>query len=197
MLSDCNTESIDTPQNHAKKKTTRYYEQDAEKVKKYLEKIKDIPQEKIIYIDETGIDTFLYRKYARAPKGKKIYEKVRGNKFERTSIVAAQAGNKIIAPLQYKGMMHSLFFEAWFEKHLIPELAQGTVIVMDNASFHRKKRLYELAEQYNVKIIFLPPYSPELNPIEHFWHWLKKKICDLLKFSQNLDEAILSIFKVF
>ena len=93
--------------------------------------------------------------------------------------------------------MHSLFFEAWFEKHLIPELAQGTVIVMDNASFHRKKRLYELAEHYNVKIIFLPPYSPELNPIKHFWHWLKKKICDLLKCSQNLDEAILSIFEVF
>ena len=130
-------------------------------------------------------------------KAKRFMKKLEAIKFERTSIVAAQAENKIIAPLQYKGMMHSLFFEAWFEKHLIPELAQGTVIVMDNASFHRKKRLYELAEQYNVKIIFLPPYSPELNPIEHFWHWLKKKICDLLKFSQNLDEAILSIFKVF
>ena len=46
-----------------------------------------------------------------------------------------------------------------------------------------KKRLYELAKQYNVRIIFLPPYSPELNPIENFWHWLKKKISDLLKFS--------------
>ena len=197
MLSDSNTESIEASQNHAKKKTTRYHEQDAEKVREYLEKIKDIPQEKIIYIDETGIDKFLYRKYARAPKGEKIYEKVRGNKFERTRIVAAQAKNEILAPLQYKGKMHSQFFEAWFEKHLIPKLAQGSVIVMDNASFHRKKRLYELAEQYDVKIIFLPPYSPELNPIEHFWHWLKKKICDLLKFSQNLDEVIYSIFQVF
>ena len=65
-------------------------------------------------------------------------------------------------------MMHSQFFEAWFERHLIPELEQGAVIVLDNASFHRKKRLYEIAEQYKVKIIFLPPYSPELNPIEHF-----------------------------
>ena len=67
---------------------------------------------------------------------------------------------------------------------------------MDNASFHRKKRLYELAKQYKVRIIFLPPYSPELNPIENFWHWLKKKISDLLKFSPNLDEVIISIFKV-
>ena len=113
------------------------------------------------------------------------------------NIVAAQAGKKIIAPLQYKGMMHSQFFEAWFERHLIPELAQGAVVVMDNASFHRKKRLYEIAGQHKIKIIFLPPYSPELNPIEHFWHWLKKRICDLLKISQNLDEVISSIFKVF
>ena len=196
MLSDSNKESIEAPQNNAKKKTTRYFEQDAEKVKEYLERIKDIPQEKIIYIDETGIDKFLYRKYARAPRNEKVYGKIRGNKFERISIVAAQVEKKIIAPLQYKGMMHSLFFEAWFEKHLIPELPQGVVIIMDNASFHRKKRLYELAEQYNVRIIFLPPYSPELNPIENFWHWLKKKICDLLKFSQNLDEVISSIFQV-
>ena len=180
MLSDRNTQSIDTPKNHAKKKTTRYHEQEPQKVKEYLEKIKDIPKEKIIYVDETGIDRFFYRKYARALRGEKIFGQVKGNKFQRTNIVAAQSGNKILAPLQYKGMMHSQFFEAWFERHLIPELAKGSVIVMDNASFHRKKRLHEIAEQYKVKIIFLPPYSPELNPIEHFWHWLKKKICDLL-----------------
>ena len=154
MLSDCHTEGIEAPKNNAKKKTARYYEQDAEKVNEYLEKIKDIPKEKIIYIDETGIDKFLYRKYARAPIGEKIYEKVRGNRFERTSIVAAQAGNRIIAPLQYKGTMTSIFFEAWFEKHLLPELSQGDVIILDNASFHRKKRLYEIAELHKVKIIF-------------------------------------------
>ena len=196
MMSDRNTKSIDTSENYAKKKTTRYYEQEPQKVKEYLEKIKDISQEKIIYVDETGIDKFLYRKYARALRGKKIFERVKGNKFQRTNIVAAQIGNKILAPLQYKGMMHSQFFEAWFERHLIPELEQGAVIVMDNASFHRKKRLHEIAEQYKVKIIFLPPYSPELNPIENFWHWLKKKICDLLTFSKNLDEVIFEIFQV-
>ena len=108
----------------------------------------------------------------------------------------AQVGNRIIAPLQYKGTMHSQFFEEWFEKHLIRELAKGTVIVMDNAFFHRKKRLYELAKRYNVRIIFLPPCSPELNSIENFWHWLKRKICDLIKFSQNLDEVIIRIFQV-
>ena len=64
--------------------------------------------------------------------------------------------------------MHGNFFESWFENYLIAELPKDTVIVMDNASFHRKKKLYELAEKHKVKVIFLPPYSPELNLIEHF-----------------------------
>ncbi len=166
-------------------------------MKEYLEKIKDISPEKIIYVDETGIDKFLYRKYARVPRGEKIFERVKGNKFQRTNIVAAQIGNKILAPLQYKGMMHSQFFEAWFESHLIPELSQEAVIVMDNASFHRKKHLNEIAEQYKVKIIFLPPYSPELNPIEHFWQWLKKTTSDMLKFCLNLHSAIFTAFQLW
>ena len=53
--------------------------------------------------------------------------------------------------------MHEEFFEEWFEKHLIPELAKDTVMIMDNASFHRKKKLYELAKKYEQTIIFLPP----------------------------------------
>ena len=73
-----------------------------------------------------------------------------------------------MAPLQYIGMMNSGFFDAWFEQHLIPLLKKDTVVVMDNASFHRKNRLIDIAEKYGIKIIFLPPYSPELNPIEHF-----------------------------
>ena len=181
---------------NTKKKTTRYYEQDSQKVKEYLEKIKDIPKEKIVYIDETGIDKCLLRKYGRSPKGTRVYGKVYGQKFERTNIVAAQQNNQILAPLQYKGMMHSQFFEAWFEKHLIPLLKRGTVVVMDNASFHRKNCLNNIAKKHEVRIIFLPPYSPELNPIEHFWNWLKKKIADSIPYFQKFDDVIYSIFKV-
>lgn len=165
-------------------------------MKEYLEKIKDVPKEKIVYIDETGIDNCLSRQYGRSPKGTRVYGKVYGHKFKRTNIVAAQQNNQILAPLQYNGMMHSQFFEAWFEKHLTPLLKQGTVVVMDNASFHRKKRLNNIAQKYGIRIIFLPPYSPELNPIEHFWNWLKKKIADLIPYFQKFDDIIYSIFQV-
>ena len=75
-------------------------------------------QDKIIYVDETGIYKCLSRKYGRSLKGTRIYGKVYGHKFKRINIVAAQQSSRIIAPLQYKGMMNSRFFEAWFEQHL-------------------------------------------------------------------------------
>ena len=93
--------------------------------------------------------------------------------------------------------MQADFFELWFEEHLIPELDEDVVIILDNASFHRKKRLYDLAEQYNRTLSFLPPYSPELHPIEHFWHWLKKTTSDILKFSADFDSAIFTAFQLW
>ena len=183
--------------NHAKKKTTHYGEQKPEKVAEYKEQLKKIPKEKRIYVDEAGFDSYLYRKYARAPKGQKVHEAIKGNKYQRTSIVAGKRGHDIIAPLQYKGTMHGDFFETWFEKYLLPGVPEDGVIMLDNASFHRKTRLYEIAEKNKRKVIFLPPYSPELKSIEHFWHWLKKKTTDMLKFFPDLDNAIFAAFQMW
>ena len=90
----------------------------------------------------------------------------------------------------YQGTMTGDFFEVWFEEHLIPALADDVVIIMDNASFHNKKKRRAIAEKHRRKLIFLPPYSPDLNPIEHFWHWLKKTLGDILQYYSNIEEAI-------
>lgn len=113
-----------------------------------------------------------------------------GHKFKRTSIVAGKIGDKIIAPLQYSGTMCGDLFEKWFEEELFSQAPEDAVIIMDNASFHRKERLFKIAERHNRKLIFLPPYSPELNPIEHFWHWLKRAVVETLVFSKTLVGAI-------
>jgi len=70
-------------------------------------------------------------------------------------------------------MEHNLF-EQWFSQYLLPALPEHSVIVMDNAFFHRKKKLNILAHKTHCTLIFLPPYSPELNPIEYFLSWLKR-----------------------
>jgi putative transposase len=112
------------------------------------------------------------------------------------TIVAAKKGKEIISPLQYSGSMDGILFEHWFEHCLLPNLSLSTTIVMDNASFHRKSKLFSIAEKYGHKIIFLPPYSPELNPIESFWAWLKSKLKKILHNYDVFDEALCYCFNV-
>ena len=143
-----------------------------------------------------GMDQFLHREYGWSQRGKLLFGKVSGRKFKRVGIVAAKIGKSIIAPLQYDGTMDSCLFEVWFETRLLPCLAKNTVIVMDNASFHRKSKLYPLAQQAGVRLVFLPPYAPELNPIEQFWAWLKRYLRKILPVHSSFDDAIYSAFQV-
>ena len=86
--------------------------------------------------------------------------------------------------------MDSALFEMWFEKCLLLCLEKDTTIVMDNVSFHRKKQLYEICSKYGFNLIFLPPYSPELNPIEKYWYVLKHRIRAFLRHSIPLNDSI-------
>jgi hypothetical protein len=146
-------------------------------------------------VDETGIDKFLFRENVRAKRGVKIYSKVRGRKFERISIVAGKCGDKIAAPMMFKGTADSLLFETWFEQCFCPEIT-GNICVLDNASIHRKLKLTQIAEKYDVEVIFQPPYSPDLNKIEKFWAWLKKKLRSVLSKFDNLESAIFHCFQL-
>ena len=162
----------------------------------YKEQIKDIPAEKIAYVDECGIDTYLYREYGYSPRGQQIFGRISGRKYQRCGIVAAKMGNKILAPFEYSGTMDSSLFEFWFSNQLLPSLNKGTVIVMDNASFHSKKRLISVAQNAECILLFLPPYSPELNPIEKFWAWLKRFLRKILPSFSSFDDALFTAFQL-
>lgn len=155
-----------------------------------------MPQESLIYVDETGIDCFLYREYARAPRGIPIVEKVSGKKFSRTNIVAGYCNGNWIALLQYNGTTDSNLFEFWFENCLLPEIPKGAVIIMDNATFHKKSVLPALAKAAGCNVLFLPPYSPNLNPIEKKWAWLKQKLREILHNFNLFDDALYSAFQI-
>ena len=106
-------------------------------------------------------------------------------------------GDKILAPFQYNGTMNSTLFELWFTQQLLPSLEKGTVIVMDNASFHSKKRLISAAQNAGCKLLFLPPYSPQLNPIEKFWAWLKRFLRKFLPLAASFDDALFAAFQLW
>ena len=141
-----------------------------------------------------GLSAIFTESMGMAPGGQLVYDRIKGCKYMRSSIVAAQMGNEILAPCQYTGTMNHELFEKWFQEHLLPALPKETVIVMDNASFHRKEQLYSLAQKSGCYLIFLPPYSPELNPIEHFWAWLKRTLRRILPKLDSLDQAIFAAF---
>jgi len=127
-------------------------------------------------------------------KGQRVFGKISGRKYKRTSIVAGQSKNGIVAPLQYSGTMDSTLFLFWFTNILLPCLAPGNIIVMDNARFHSKRLLLPVAIAARCDILFLPPYSPDLNKIEHFWAWLKNKLRKILPLHVSLDDAITACF---
>lgn len=172
------------------KKETTFKEQDSQKVEEYKDKIKHIPSDAIVYIDETGIDGYIYRPRAWARRGIPVYEKISGRRYKRVGIAAALCCGKIIEPMQYDGTMDSELFEAWFRKSLCPALEQGKVFIMDNAAFHRKVHLERIAAAFGHMVIFLPPYSPELNPIEKHWSALKKRLRSVMKCTDSIDNAI-------
>lgn len=112
------------------------------------------------------------------------------------NVVAGICQGKWIAPLEYSGTTNSILFEFWFENCLLKEVDKGSTIILDNATFHRKSVLPELAKRYSCEVLFLPPYSPDLNPIEKKWAWLKRTLRKILHGFDSLDDALWSAFQI-
>jgi transposase len=181
---------MQTAQDHIKKKTPFYKERDEEKRKEFLKKIKQIPEEKRVYIDESGTNEYLHRENGRALRGEKVYGAVSGNRYHRESFIAAQNQRTIFAPFCYTGTCNTSLFNTWLEKICIPELKPGDVLILDNASFHKSDTTIEMIRKGGCEVLFLPPYSPDLNPIEKFWANFKRMVKETVKGYSSLAKAI-------
>jgi transposase len=129
-------------------------------------------------------------------KGKPEQAKKSGKYYQRTNIIAGLNNNRTIAPMVFNGSCNTAVFNEWVEKFLCRELKPGQVVIMDNASFHKSARTKELIESVGCRLIFLPPYSPELNPIEKFWANMKRWIRNRINNFHELYEAIKHFFSV-
>ena len=144
----------------------------------------------VVFVDESGLNRYYRRLYARAKRGVRVHDVKHGKKYKRTNIIGAKWGDKHIAMQCYQHSTTAVFFEDWFEFELIPLLPEKSIIVMDNASFHRKKVLWQIAERYGVIVLFLPPYSPDFNPIEKSWANFKIWLVDNLSRFPSVDFAV-------
>jgi transposase len=144
-------------------------------------------------VDESGVNTYFQREYARAPRGERVEDVKRGTKFERSNIIGAVCKGEYYAVECYKHTTDSDYFENWFKEYLLKEIPKGYTVIMDNAKFHRKERLRKLARG-NVRLLFLPPYSPDFNPIENSWANMKRHLRDNSQYFQSIDDAIYDYF---
>lgn len=135
------------------------------------------------------------RHYGRAVRGKRVVIKRPGRRFKRLNVIAGQIGSRVIAPFYYDWTTTGQWFEVWFEWHFCPALPQNTYIIMDNARFHRKVIVERIASFYGFTIIWLPPYSPDKNPIEKLWANLKNWLRIFAHLYPTIQLAVMDYFK--
>jgi transposase len=128
---------------------------------------------RLVFLDETGINLSMTRAYARAPSGERAVAAVPKNWGDSVTVVAGLTHGGIIAPMILHGSMNARAFEAYVEQCLIPELRTNDVVVMDNLAAHKRPIIEQLVERIGAKVLFLPPYSPDFNPIEPGWSKFK------------------------
>ena len=148
----------------------------------------------IAEIDESGVEQELVKERGRSLRGVKIYCKKNGRRCKRTNVIGARTNGKHIGVLAFDCTVNSDVFEAWFEMWLLPKLPKGTAIILDNASFHRKSILYEIASRMGFILIFLPKYSPDKNSIEHTWANMKRWLKNHAQKFATIKEAIYHYF---
>jgi transposase len=122
--------------------------------------------QRLVFVDEMGTNTSLTLLYAWAPRGRRAYCSVPRNRGPNTTLLASMTQKGMGPCLTVEGSITSEVFEIYLERVLAPEMRPGQVVVMDNLSAHKGERMRELIEARGCELLYLPPYSPDLNPIE-------------------------------
>lgn len=163
----------------------------------YQKILKQIPKENLIYLDESGFDLNMKKEYGWKIKGQRLYDNKSGNrKNKRITVISAYSNQTkdLIAPIYFEGNTDTEIFNQWTQEFLIPELKPNQTLILDNATFHKSSKTRELIESANCKLLYLPPYSPDFNPIEQKWSHVKnqvKKIRDRFEhFTKCLNEVL-------
>ena len=132
-----------------------------------------IDPKRLVFIDETWAKTNMTRSHGRAPRGRRLVAKVPRGKWQTLTFLAALRHDRIAAPCVIDGPINGQSFLAYVEQFLVPTLAPGDVVVMDNFGSHKGKAVRGAIRSAGAKLLFLPKYSPDLNPIEQVFAKLK------------------------
>jgi transposase len=147
-----------------------------------------VDPERLVFVDEMGTNTSLSPVYAWAPKGRRAYCSVPRNRGKNTTLLSSMSLCGMGPSLAVEGSVDRGVFEAYVERVLAPTLRVGQVVVMDNLSAHKGERVRKLIEHRGCELLYLPPYSPDFNPIEEAFSKVKHI---LRKLSARGKEALI------
>lgn len=153
--------------------------------------IKKFGTDNVVYFDESGFKAHTGRLSGWAQKGQKLYADVKGKREKKTNLLMAQRGKVWLAPFVFTGSCNAKLVSAWVRDMLIQELKAPSIVIMDNAPVHSKKQLRSLLKQHGHALLPLPPYSPDLNPIEGTFGGMKKRR-EGMPIDTNVEELIMS-----
>jgi isftu1 transposase len=166
----------------------------------YQKVLNQIHKENLIYLDESGFDLNMKKEYGWKIKGQRLNDNRSGNrKNKRITVISAYSNQtkELIAPMYFEGNTDTEIFNQWIEEFLIPELKPNQTVILDNAAFHKSPRTRDLIESANCQLLYLPPYSPDFNPIEQKWGHVKntvKKIRDGFEnFTDCLEKVLIGV----
>jgi transposase len=126
-----------------------------------------------VFIDETWATTNMARRHGRARRGQRLVAAVPHGHWKTTTFLAALRHDRISAPCVFDGAINGARFLAWVEQALAPTLAPGDLVIMDNLAAHKVQGVRQAVEARGAHLLYLPPYSPDLNPIEQVFAKLK------------------------
>jgi transposase len=180
---------------HAKGKTLTATEQATPRIeelrRRFAEISKDLDPNRLVFMDEAGSHIAMTREYARAPRGERAHGSVPRNAGTVTKMIGALDRWDVRAMMTVDGATDAEVFESFVERFLARKLRHGDIVVLDNVGAHRTDRVRELIRAAGASVLYLPPYSLELNPIELCWSKLKALLREFgARTRDALDAAI-------
>lgn len=159
----------------------------------YWAQAKGIDLKDLVFLDEMGVLLGIMRTHARALPGERAYDFKPFYRGSKVSVIGAITVSKVLAVMTIDDSMDAAAFQVYVSKCLVPQLWKGAVLVMDNLPAHKGKAIAPLIEAVGARVLYLSPYSPEFNPIEHWWSQLK---VFLRQFSPMTSKRVDTLIKI-
>jgi len=149
----------------------------------------------LVFLDECSVNTGMTRLYGRGMSSERIVDYTPDVRFERTSLLSSVRSNGDTVPLVFEGSLNGELFKEYISKCLVPTLCKGDIVIMDNLTSHKVNGVVELILAAGAKVVYLPPYSPDLNPIEMMWSKIKAHLRKVK--ARSHDELMVAIANAF